>query len=132
MYDAFHGPRRTSRPTTSVPNEIPLTLGAPGYPSTLTAPPAGATAQERKAFHAAGPGGSGHAERLRGLEAVGEGPGRSTGSMSRADRENPEQLNRLDWYSAHDWKLAYPGDPKIYLPDQVPGRNLPAAFIGNN
>jgi hypothetical protein len=40
--------------------------------------------------------------------------------------------HRVDWYSAHDWKVAYRGDPKIYPPDQVPGRNLPAAFIGNN
>ncbi len=43
---------------------------------------------------------------------------------------NSEQLNRYDWYSAHDWKVAYPGDPKIYRPNQVPGRKLPAIFIG--
>jgi len=47
------------------------------------------------------------------------------------DSAKPVLLNRFDWYSAHDWKLAYPGDPKIYLPDEVPGRNLPAAFIGD-
>jgi hypothetical protein len=38
----------------------------------------------------------------------------------------------FDWYSSHDWRIAYPGDPKIYLPDQVPGRNLPAAFLGDD
>ena len=54
------------------------------------------------------------------------------GSMSRADREKPVLLNRFDWYSAHNWQVAYPGDPKIYRPDQVPGRNLPAAFLGDN
>ena len=43
---------------------------------------------------------------------------------------NPAMLNRLDWYSTHDWSVAYPGDGKIELPDQVPGRNLPAAFLG--
>ena len=47
------------------------------------------------------------------------------------DRVNPQQLNRFDWYSAHDWRVAYPGDPKIYRPDQVPGRNLPAAYLGD-
>jgi hypothetical protein len=64
-------------------------------------------------------------------------PGRP-GSCSRAPRAtstaptvNADQLNRYDWYSAHDWAVAYPGDPKIYLPNQVPGRKLPAAFIGN-
>ena len=43
------------------------------------------------------------------------------GSMSHADREKPALLNRFDWYSAHNWSVAYPGDPKIYRPDQVPG-----------
>lgn len=42
------------------------------------------------------------------------------------DYGRPAQLNRLDWYSAHGWHLAYPGDARIYAPDQVPGRNLPA------
>ena len=45
---------------------------------------------------------------------------------------NPRQLNRFDWYSAHDWRVAYPGDPKIYEPNQVPGRNLPAAYLGDD
>ena len=48
------------------------------------------------------------------------------------DRVNPQQMNRFDWYEAHDWRVAYPGDPKIYPPDQVPGRNLPAAFLGDD
>jgi hypothetical protein len=48
------------------------------------------------------------------------------------DRVNPQQLNRFDWYEAHDWRVAYPGDPRIYTPNQVPGRNLPAAFLGDN
>ena len=54
------------------------------------------------------------------------------GSMSHADREKPALLNRFDWYSADNWQVAYPGDPKIYTPNEVPGRNLPAAFIGDN
>ena len=54
------------------------------------------------------------------------------GHFDRQDMVNDEQLNRFDWYSAHNWKVAYPGDPKIYLPDQVPGRNLPALFVGDN
>jgi hypothetical protein len=48
------------------------------------------------------------------------------------DHVNPEQMNRFDWYSAHDWRVAYPGDQKVYLPDQVPGRNLPAAYLGSD
>ena|GEM_PF-7059461 len=49
----------------------------------------------------------------------------------RPDSAKPVLLNRFDWYSAHDWKVAYPGDPKIYLPEEVPGSKLPAAFIGD-
>jgi hypothetical protein len=47
------------------------------------------------------------------------------------DLAKPVLLNRFDWYSAHDWKVAYPGDAKIYLPGEVPGSKLPAAFIGD-
>ena len=55
-----------------------------------------------------------------------------TGSSSEEDEANPAQLNRLDWYSAHGWRLPYPGDPKIYAPDQVPGHNLPAGYLGDD
>ncbi len=47
------------------------------------------------------------------------------------DRVKPALLNRYDWYSAHDWTIAYPGDRKIFTPSTVPGRNIPAAFLGN-
>ena len=30
------------------------------------------------------------------------------------DAAKPVLFNRFDWYSAHNWTLAYPGDPKIY------------------
>ena len=47
------------------------------------------------------------------------------------DWAKPALLNRLDWYSAHNWRLAYPGDARIYPPSQVPGRNLPAGDLGD-
>jgi hypothetical protein len=56
----------------------------------------------------------------------------AAGHYARQDRVNPAQENRLDWYSAHNWSVAYPGDAKIFRPDQVPGRKLPAAFIGDD
>ncbi len=128
MYAAFTS-HPDFAPYDTRPNQIPLTLGAPGYPSTLTSPPKNATAAERKAFR---PEGIVPAS-MRSVESawmkwiarqVAEG------HLAKQDRVNPEQLNRFDWYSAHNWQVAYPGDPKIDLPDQVPGRNLPAAFIG--
>ncbi len=89
------------------------------------------TPAERKAFHAQGivPADMRSVYRSwqrwlaqQGKEHKFDGP----------DRVKPVMLNRYDWYSAHNWNVAYPGDPKIYRPDQVPGRNLPAAFIGGN
>jgi YVTN family beta-propeller protein len=51
--------------------------------------------------------------------------------FSKPDQAKPAQLNRVDWYSATGWRRPYPGDRKILAPDQVPGRNLPAADIGD-
>jgi hypothetical protein len=50
-----------------------------------------------------------------------------TGDHARPDFANPEQMNRFTWYDAHHWMLPYPGDPKIYLPSQVPGAALPGS-----
>jgi YVTN family beta-propeller protein len=55
---------------------------------------------------------------------------RFSGSLAAADRANPAQLNRVDWYAATGWKRPYPGDSRILAPSQVPGRNRPAADIG--
>jgi hypothetical protein len=43
------------------------------------------------------------------------------------DFANPLQMNRYTWYQAHDWKVPYPGDSKIYTPSQVPGFSLPSS-----
>ena len=130
MYGAFTQ-RPNFAPFNLQPNKIPLNLGAPGGPTTLTSPSVSATAAERKAFAAQGvvPADMRSVydawmawSRQQVAEHHFDGP----------DRVNPEQMNRFDWYSAHDWRIAYPGDPKIYTPGQVPGRNLPAAFLGDN
>jgi hypothetical protein len=55
----------------------------------------------------------------------------ASGRLRTEDAMNPEQLNRLDWYTATGWTRAYPGDSTILAPDQVPGRNLPAAYLGD-
>lgn len=128
MYGAF-----TSTPDFApynlVANQIPLTLGAPGYPSTLaasdvhaaTGSPAAAQGQVPASMQGVYNAWKAWLER-QGAAHRFDGP----------DHINTEQLNRFDWYSAHNWSVAYPGDPKIYLPDQVPGRKLPAAFLGNS
>lgn len=50
-----------------------------------------------------------------------------SGRRARADFANPELMNRYTWYDAHHWDLPYPGDPKIYLPGEVPGAALPGS-----
>ena len=52
---------------------------------------------------------------------------RFTGSQARADSAPPELMNRFSWYEAHDWTRPYPGDAKLYTPDQVPGGFIPSA-----
>ncbi|MBC7443773.1 MAG: PD40 domain-containing protein [Ramlibacter sp.] len=37
------------------------------------------------------------------------------------DFNNPDLMNRWTWYQTHHWTSAYPGDAKIYGPDEVPG-----------
>ena len=130
MYNAFTQ-RPDYAPYNLLPNQIPLNLGAPGGPTMLTSAPAGSTAAQRKAFAQQGvvpadmksvyaAWASWSAQQV--AEHHFDGP----------DRVNPQLMNRFDWYEAHDWRVAYPGDPKIYRPDEVPGRNLPAAYLGDN
>jgi YVTN family beta-propeller protein len=57
---------------------------------------------------------------------------RLTGMHAAVDSVNPEQLNRYDWYTAHGWSKPYPGDAKILKPGEVPGRNLPAGYLGED
>ena len=50
-----------------------------------------------------------------------------TGNGAIPDYANPEQMNRYTWYQAHDWKVPYPGDSKIYAPSKVPGGYIPSS-----
>jgi YVTN family beta-propeller protein len=50
-----------------------------------------------------------------------------TGPTAVPDYANPEQMNRYVWYATYDWKRPYPGDSKIYAPNQVPGAYIPAS-----
>ena len=118
MYNAFTE-KPNYAPYNVLPNQVPLTLGAPGYPSAqasaATVPPTAAVPQSERQVYDAWVAWSQN-QRFNGRRAL-------------EDYAKPAQLNRLDWYSAHNWRIAYPGDLKIYPPDQVPDRNLPAQDI---
>ncbi len=114
MYSAFTD-QPNFAPYNALPNQVSLTLGT-GYPSTgATTAAVSATAAiratttvpaaERKVFAA---------------WAAWSQNQRFNGRNAKEDVANPALLNRLDWYSAHDWKVVYPGDPVIYAPSEVP------------
>jgi YVTN family beta-propeller protein len=46
------------------------------------------------------------------------------------DYDNPNLMNRWTWYQTHHWTAPYPGDAKIYGPDDVPG--IPAGSADHN
>ena len=108
MYSAFQS-KPNFAPFNALPNQIPLTLGVPGYSSSLTQataaraagaramsvkPPAVVPVSER-AIYASWAAWSRH-QHFVGRHAI-------------EDYAKPALLNRLDWYSAHNWRLAYPG-----------------------
>jgi hypothetical protein len=124
MYDAF-----TSKPDYApynyVPAKISLTLGLTASAATksssaalvpATAASLGVPASERAIY-------AQWVEWSRN--------GRFNGRLAIVDFANPAQLNRLDWYTAHGWKVPYPGDKAILAPYQVPGANLPAGYLGD-
>jgi hypothetical protein len=51
---------------------------------------------------------------------------RLTGTNATPDYANPLQMDHLTWYQTHGWTKPYPGEKKIYAPDQVPGAYIPS------
>jgi hypothetical protein len=146
MYGAFtNTPDLT--PFSAVPNQVPLTEGVatapaggpdtPGQGATTAAPPSTATpastaippstvtpppttATQPPAVPA------GEVATAAAWKAW-LSRQHTTGNGAIADYANPEQMNRYTWYQTHDWKVPYPGDPRIYLPSKVPGAFIPSA-----
>ncbi|MFF4763287.1 alkaline phosphatase family protein [Streptomyces sp. NPDC001292] len=52
---------------------------------------------------------------------------RLTGPNAVPDFANPAQMNHFTWYEAHGWKKPYPGEDKIFAPEDVPGAYIPSA-----
>jgi hypothetical protein len=112
-------------PYDAAPNQIPLTQGLTASSSSGKAAPTFTPVSPTKL---AVP----RAERpIYEDWVVWSRDGRFIGSHAIQDFANPAQLNRLDWYSAHNWKVPYPGDKKILTPNEVPGHNLPSDYLGD-
>jgi YVTN family beta-propeller protein len=52
---------------------------------------------------------------------------RLTGPHAIADYANPEQMNHYTWYARNNWSKPYPGEKKIYAPNDVPGAYVPSS-----
>ena len=42
-------------------------------------------------------------------------------------RRTPQQMNHFTWYETHNWTKPYPGETKIYAPNDVPGAYIPSS-----
>ena len=122
MFDAFQA-KPDLTPFTQVANRIPLTEGVTPAPECGVDTPAGAetaapSTQPREA--AVPPSMKGVAaqwEHWRTAQAF-------NGPNAVPDSAGPEQMNRFTWYQAHGFAVPYPGDPKVYAPNDVPGAYL--------
>ncbi|MGW7690280.1 alkaline phosphatase family protein [Streptomyces asiaticus] len=52
---------------------------------------------------------------------------RLTGPNAVPDYAPPAQMNHLTWYESYNWAKPYPGEKKIYAPQDVPGAYIPSA-----
>jgi YVTN family beta-propeller protein len=128
-------------PYTHLPNEIPLTQGLTTTPAPSSAPAASSGSSTSSGGSSATPTFKPESAAQLGIPSsersiyeqwvVWSHDGRFNGDGAIQDWANPAQLNRLDWYSAHNWKAPYPGDSAILAPSQVPGANLPADYLGD-
>ncbi|MFG2468890.1 phosphoesterase [Streptomyces canus] len=124
MFGAFTGKADTT-PFTAVPNRTSLTLGVSPTPSCGADTPA---AQDADAAPAPTSAAVPQAEQeLAAQWKTWASRQRLTGAHAVPDYANAEQMNRYTWYQTHAWTKPYPGDSKVYAPNDVPGAYLPSA-----
>ncbi|WP_329442419.1 bifunctional YncE family protein/alkaline phosphatase family protein [Streptomyces canus] len=124
MFGAFTGKADTT-PFTAVPNRTSLTLGVSPTPSCGADTPA---AQDADAAPAPTSAAVPQAEqKLAAQWKTWASHQRLTGAHAVPDYANAEQMNRYTWYQTHTWTKPYPGDSKVYAPNDVPGAYLPSA-----
>jgi YVTN family beta-propeller protein len=125
MTDAFTN-KADLTPYNAVLNQVPLTEGVVTAPScgydTL-----GATGAEADAVNAAAAKAAAIPASEKAVAAQWQKWSEkqhftgTAGHDAVPDYDNPELMNRWTWYQTHHWTSPYPGDAKIYGPDNVPG-----------
>ena len=113
-------------PFTAVPNQTSLTLGYTGALScgADNVPAAAAAAQPSTAVPAAAQAVAAQWESWKAQQHL-------TGPNAVPDFAPPAQMNRYVWYATHQFTTPYPGDSKVFAPDQVPGAYLPSTEPDN-
>jgi YVTN family beta-propeller protein len=108
-------------PFTVVPNRTSLTLGLP------TPPPCGEDTVAPE-YAASAPSTTVPSDKkpLAARWQQWQKAQRLTGPNATADYANPAQMNHLTWYQTHGWTKPYPGEDKVYAPDDVPGAFIPS------
>ncbi|MCX5425419.1 phosphoesterase [Streptomyces sp. NBC_00078] len=123
MYGAFT-PKANTTPFTAVPNRTSLTLGVSPQPTCGSDTPA---PQDTKAAAAPTSAAVPQAQQKLAVQwKTWASHQRLTGPHAVPDYANNEQMNRYTWYQTHNWTKPYPGDRKVYTPDDVPGAYLPS------
>ncbi|MEV7237898.1 bifunctional YncE family protein/alkaline phosphatase family protein [Streptomyces sp. NPDC051020] len=110
-------------PFTALPNRVPLTDGlktppacgldtpAPQNPNAAAAPSATVPADKQE---------------LAAKWEDWKSKQRLTGPNAKLDSSNPAQMNHFTWYETHEWKKPYPGEKKLFAPEDVPGAYIPS------
>ncbi|MEU6661898.1 bifunctional YncE family protein/alkaline phosphatase family protein [Streptomyces sp. NPDC046821] len=111
-------------PFKALPNRTSLTDGLKTPPSCGTDTPAAQNPQAAPAPKATVPADK------RALAATWEAwqsKQRLSGRDAKPDFANPAQMNHFTWYQTHEWSKPYPGESKLYAPQDVPGAYIPSA-----
>ncbi|MBO0810865.1 MAG: PD40 domain-containing protein [Microlunatus sp.] len=128
MYGAFTS-KPDYTPYNAVPNQVPLTEGVVTAPACGldTLGKTGAAAAKVNAAAAARTAVPASEQKVAQAWGKWAADQHFAGDKAMPDYAHPEQLDRYTWYQAHLWKTPYPGDSKIYAPDQVPGGAIPGS-----
>ncbi len=110
-------------PFTALPNRTSLTDGVKTPPSCGVDTP---VAQDAKA--AAVPSAKVPADKksLAAAWDAWKSKQHLTGPHAIPDYANPAQMNHVTWYETFNWTRPYPGEKKIYAPNDVPGAFIPS------
>ncbi|MGW1054626.1 alkaline phosphatase family protein [Streptomyces sp. NPDC002521] len=111
-------------PFTALPNRTSLTDGLKTPPSCGVDNPA---AQDSKAAVVPSAKVAADKQSLAAQWNAWKAQQRLTGTNAVPDYANPAQMNHLTWYERHNWTTPYPGEKKIYAPNDVPGAYIPSA-----